>query len=62
MSLPAVCCYGPNNSGKSDRMLVYSACCGVAGGKNKSKLSQCFEKSEAELGQAQLLLGPLVVG
>ena len=37
MSLPVVCCYGPNNSGKSDRLLVYSACCGVSGGKNKSK-------------------------
>ena len=37
MSLPLVCCYGPNNCGKSDRLLVYSACCGVLGGKNKSK-------------------------
>ena len=42
MSLPAVCCYGPNNSGKSDRLLVYSACCGVAGGKNKSKFGFPF--------------------
>ena len=37
MSLPVVCCYGPNNCGKSDRLLVYSACCGVLGGKNKSE-------------------------
>ena len=37
MSLPIVCCYGPNNSGKSDRLLVYSACCGVRNGKNKSE-------------------------
>ena len=42
MSLPVVCCYGPNNSGKSDRLLVYSACCGVSGVKNKSE-SDCHK-------------------
>ena len=36
-SLPVICCYGPNNSGKSDRLLVYSACHGVERGRNKSK-------------------------
>ena len=37
-SVPVVCAYGPNNCGKSDRLLVYSACCGVERGRNKSKL------------------------
>ena len=36
-SLPVVCCYGPNNCGKTIRMNAYSSACGVRGGKNKSK-------------------------
>ena len=39
-SLPLVVAFGPNNCGKTDRSQVYSATCGVAGGKSKKSTAK----------------------
>jgi hypothetical protein len=39
-SLPLVVAFGPNNCGKTDRAQLYSATCGVSGGKSKKSTAK----------------------